>query len=131
VADLIARLSQNRTLLLALGVSSVVMFVGSLLALPVIIARAPHDYFVRANTGEHHVFVRVVKNLIGVILVMMGLAMLLLPGQGVLTLLVGLALLDLPGKHQRVVQLARRPAVWRALSYIRAKTGRPPFKEPI
>ena len=47
-----------------------------------------------------------IKNVLGVILVLMGLAMLVLPGQGVLTLLIGISLLDFPwqakpGKENR------------------------------
>ena len=86
-------------LLLWLAVSSLFMFVGTLIAIPVILVRLPADYFdirkPRPWMEAHHPILRVVghllKNLVGLDFVLAGLAMLLLPGQGVLTILIGLS----------------------------------------
>jgi len=40
------------------------------------------------------------KNLLGVLLFMLGLIMLVTPGQGILTLLFGLMLMNFPGKYR-------------------------------
>ena len=73
----------------------------------------------------------ITKNLLGVILLIAGLVMLLVPGQGLLTIAVALILLDFPGKF-RFERLARhRPAVWRlSLNWLRKCAGHEPFQKP-
>src|SRR5262245_23096682 len=88
-------------------VLSIVAFVAGLVAVPIIVARLPADYFVRESEQvpePKHPLLRALgrwfRNLIGTILIMVGIAMLILPGQGVLTMLVGLSLVTFPGKRQ-------------------------------
>jgi hypothetical protein len=126
------QLFANKGVVIGISVVSVLMFVGSLLAVPWLIARAPRDFFVRdqdaADTGN--VALKIVKNVVGAVLTAAGVLMLLLPGQGILTLVVGLALMDLPGKRALLRRLAKRPSVLRALNYVRKKTKREPFDAP-
>ncbi|MCH8023740.1 MAG: hypothetical protein IIB43_03440 [Candidatus Marinimicrobia bacterium] len=84
--------------------------IGSLVAIPWLIARIPHDYFAGPKApplpwAQAHPAWRLLlsglKNALGLILVLIGLALLVLPGQGVLTLLVGLMLLEFPGKRRK------------------------------
>lgn len=125
----------SRTVLAWMGVASVVMFVGSLLAVPWLLARLPADYFIhdrpRRDGGNRRwwwwLIGHLVKNVIGAILVLMGVAMLVLPGQGLLTILIGLSLLDFPGKRACELNLIRRPHVLRAVNWLRRKSGRPPL----
>ena len=63
-------------------------------------------------------------------LVLMGLAMLVLPGQGVLTLLIGISLLDFPGKRKLEKKIVRAPTVHRAIDAIRRRAGQPPLLLP-
>jgi hypothetical protein len=70
------------------------------------------------------------KNLFGGVLVLAGVAMLVLPGQGILTILVGLMFLDFPGKFALERRLARQPPVLRAINWIRARGGRKPLEMP-
>ena len=120
------------------GAVSLALFVGSLLALPSLLARVPHDYFAtrerprsRFVAGRHPAVrwsLRVAKNLAGLGLVAAGVAMLLLPGQGVLTIFAGVMLLDLPGRRRLELAVIRRPAVLRAVNWIRRRRGRPPLE---
>jgi hypothetical protein len=126
-------LAQHKGLAIGLTVASVVMFVGSLLAVPWIVARAPRDFFTRdenAQKGQNSLPLKVLKNVAGIVFVAAGVAMLLLPGQGILTLVVGLALLDFPGKHALLVRMAKRRSVMRALNYVRRRAKREPFDAP-
>src|SRR3954470_16912544 len=41
----------------------------------------------------------VAKNLLGLVLIVAGIAMLVLPGQGLLTIVVGVVLMNFPGKY--------------------------------
>ncbi len=129
----------KETLLAFLGVASLLMFAGSLLAIPWLVTRIPADYFLRHQHyvdrwKPRHPVLRLVvltlKNLLGVALVMAGLAMLLLPGQGVLTMVVGLFFLDFPGKLALERWCVRRRGVHQAINWIRRKANRPPLMLP-
>jgi hypothetical protein len=110
------------------------LIVGALVA-PILIVRMPADYFVRSPAGEREpragmtrTVVRVLKNVLGVLLVLAGLAMLVLPGQGILTLLIGISLLNFPGKRRFQQRLLSIHAVERVVQAIRHRAGRPPLE---
>jgi len=109
------------------------MFIGSLVLMPLVVVLLPEDYFSRrvrhpALWAEYHPVLRalmlLVKNLSGVVLVLAGITMLVLPGQGVLTILAGLVLLDFPGKFHCERWLIRRTPINRAVNWLRHKSGR-------
>jgi hypothetical protein len=115
---------------------SAVAFVGSLLALPWLLARIPHDYFVdgepkRAPRDEGRPALRLAlfvgRNLLGVAFVLAGLIMLVLPGQGLLTILVGAVLADFPGKHALLRRIVAQPAVLASANWLRRRAGQPPL----
>lgn len=118
---------------------SMVTFFGSMIALPLILARMPPDYFLRprrtaAAFSRHHPALRIAllltKNVVGVVFVLVAIPMLAGPGQGVLTLLIGITLLDIPGKRRLELWLVRLPRVLRAINWIRRKADRPPLQLP-
>jgi hypothetical protein len=116
---------------LVFGLVFLVLFVVTLVGLPVLITRMPSDYFVRPRTlnrrGGARWFGRVAGNFAGVILLLLGIAMLVLPGQGLLTILVALVLLDFPGKRRFERWLVHRPKVLAVLNALRSRVSRPPF----
>ena len=112
---------------------SVAMFVGSLLLLPVLIARAPEDFFVREGKRRRtplSLLLAIARNVLGAVLLCFGILMLVLPGQGLLMMLLGLSLLDVPGKRKAVRAIVQKPPVWRALSYFRKRAHKPPLQKP-
>jgi hypothetical protein len=135
MADLIS----NETLIL-LGILSVVFFVGSLIAIPILLVCLPVDYFDDDRPRGWfpgipmplRVTVLILKNLIGVVFVLAGLAMLVLPGQGLLTILLGMSLVDFRAKRKLERRIVGQPAVLRTINSIRMKYGKPPLviREP-
>lgn len=125
----------DQEVLLSLFVLSIVGFVGSLIAIPVILVRLPAHYFderhPRTWMENHHPVLRMtglaIKNVIGFVFLLAGLAMLFLPGQGILTMLIGISLMDFPGKRRLERTLVGRPAVLRTINMMRAKFDRPPL----
>jgi hypothetical protein len=97
----------------------------------------PPDHFVAKRRGLQRriaspvlrVATIIGKNLLGVVLIVAGLALSLpgVPGQGVLTMLVGLLLLDIPGKQRFELAMVRRPPVHRVINKVRARFGREPL----
>jgi UPF0716 family protein affecting phage T7 exclusion len=105
----------------------------TIVLLPVVVVRLPADHFVAdrrqrlARRGVAGWCLRGLKNLLGAVFVLAGIAMLLLPGQGLLTILIGLLLLDFPGKRALELRLLRRPALRAFLDRMRQRRGVPPF----
>lgn len=122
-------------LLIWFAVSSGVMFVGTLIAIPIILMRLPADYFdirkPRPWMENHHPILRlvghIVKNVVGAIFLFAGFLMLFLPGQGVLTMLIGLSLIEFPGKRRLEAKIVGQSAVLSTINAMRAKFDKPPL----
>ena len=129
-------LTGNEELMWQLAVVSVATFFGTLLLVPVILIRLPSDYFSyqrrKSRVQVRHpvvaVLMAVFKNLLGLIFVVAGIVMLVLPGQGILTILVGLMLLDFPGKYRAEQLVVSRASVLRSINWIRTKAHKPPLR---
>src|SRR5690349_15999782 len=112
-------------LIFALSVAS---FFATLIVMVVVIVRMPEDYFVRTRARpwqQSDPVVRVawviVRNVLGLALLILGVIMLLTPGQGVLSILVGISLLDVPGKRKLQLAILRREPVQKSLNWIRQR----------
>lgn len=107
---------------------SLAAVVASVLLVPRFLARLPTGYL---RDGEqqstHSAPLKVLRNALGALLILLGVLMLVLPGQGLLTLLVGLLLVDLPGKHQLMVRLLSKPKVLAVVNRMRVQRGAPPL----
>lgn len=112
-------------------------FLGTLLLVPLLVIRLPADYFTRRRRqpllwGARHpvprFLVRLLKNLLGLIVILMGITMLVLPGQGLLSIVLGFLLLEFPGKFRAERWLISRPPVLRTVNWMRAKRGREPIR---
>ncbi|MFZ5531938.1 MAG: PGPGW domain-containing protein [Pseudomonadota bacterium] len=118
---------------------SIAVMIGSTVLLPWLIIQMPPDYFVKghrhplARRERHwalHVALVLGKNALGFVMVLAGVAMLALPGQGVLTILAGLMVMDFPGKYHLEGAIIRRPAVLKGLNWIRRRAHKPPLIPP-
>lgn len=119
-------------------VGSVLVFVLSLVILPVILVFMPADYFTRdwalaAGRTRHPVVrfsVLLLKNVVGFLLFCAGVMMLFTPGQGILGMLAGLWLMDFPGKRTLERRIIRRPGILAAINRLRGAFGRAPLEKP-
>ena len=128
--------SEYRVLLWWLTGAAVAMIATTLAVGPLLIARIPADYFTHEHRprgqnargrGAGRMAVRVGVNVVGWVLVLGGIAMLALPGQGVLTLVLGLFLVEFPGKYRVERWIVSRAGVLRALNWVREKRGAEPL----
>ena len=115
---------------------SSITFVGTLLIVPILVCRIPEDYFShtrreRTPWAEHHPVIRMVlhvaKNLFGYVVILMGIAMLVLPGQGILTIIIGLMLINFPGKYRLERWLVTRKPILKSINWMREKSGHAPL----
>ena len=118
-----------------LGAISAVTFVFSLLMLPWLVGRIPTDYFTRPrDPHKWHMLLKphaIMRNLLGLPIVLAGIAMLVLPGQGILTIMVGLGIMNFPGKFELERWVITRKGVLPALNWIRKKKRHPPIELPV
>jgi len=72
----------------------------------------------------------ILKNLLGVFLVLLGVVLSLpgVPGQGILTILLGLIMLDIPGKRPLEARIIKRPTVLAAINKLRSRYEKPPLE---
>jgi hypothetical protein len=125
-----------RELVELLGLVSIITFVGSLVVIPWLIGRLPVNYFIqhRLKVEERHKrhpllarTIFVLRNGVGSLFLLAGIAMLVLPGQGIFTILIGFSFMDFPQKHKLEEALFHRPGVVRTLNWLRRKQKKQPF----
>lgn len=126
----------NDRILLGLGLISLVSFIASLFLIPYFVVRIPVDYFAEkqrqpAVWAQKHVIFRwlvlILKNLFGIAFIFLGLAMLILPGQGLLTIFLGVLLVNFPGKYRVERRLIQYPGIHRGIDWLRQRAGREPL----
>lgn len=113
----------------------VVMAIASTVAIPWLIVRMPADYFTTPrkpdiDRGLLATLVWVLRNALAVLLVLAGMIMLVLPGQGLLTILIGIGISTFPGKYRLERAIMRRSAVFRSANWIRRRAHRAPLDYP-
>lgn len=109
----------------------------SFLVIGIVLVKLPANYF-----SPHYVddflpgkpwLVRwsavILKNLLGVVLILLGILLSLpgVPGQGLLTILLGLIMLDIPGKRPLEARIIQRPTILAAINKFRARFNKPPL----
>jgi hypothetical protein len=127
----------HSSLLSWLAVFSVIAFIGTLVSIPTLVIYIPEDYFLHqrrppadgsASGTLQHLALKGVKNVIGLLFVLAGLIMLVLPGQGLLTILIGLMLMNFPGKYALQRSLIRNKRVLAVVNRLRTRAGRAPIR---
>ncbi len=129
-------IAENQMLLTGIGISSLLLSIASLILLPWLVAQIPFDYFAHDRREPtkwkelHPLFrftVLLLKNIVGFILLLAGVAMLVLPGQGLLSILMGLVLMDYPGKFRFERKIVSRPKLLQFINWLRRKQKQPPL----
>jgi len=121
---------------LVFAVLFIVSFVATLIIVPVVVIKLPADYF--RHEGEHpqlfskysppvRLGLLIVKNILGVGLVIVGIAMLVLPGQGVIVILIGVLLLDFPGKKRLECWLISKGPILKFANWMRRTAHKSPL----
>jgi len=117
--------------------TSLLLVVLTMVAVPFWLIRLPADYFTgekrrRAEWALRHPVERwillVLRGVAGFLLVLVGLALLVLPGQGLLTILSGLMVANYPGKYRLERWLVRKRGVRAPIDWMRRRAGRPPLR---
>jgi hypothetical protein len=121
----------TRDVLILLACFSVLAFLVTAVVTPLMLMRLPADFLVRdAPEQRRNPLLFVLKNVLGVLMILLGVALVLLPGQGVLTILLGLGLVDFPGRRRLERRVLSRPSVLKTVNALRRRASRPPLELP-
>ncbi len=124
-------------LFLWLTIASIMGFIASIILIPWMVIKIPSDYFSHPKRQKylwdnHLVIVRLVflllKNVLGVIFVIGGIAMLVLPGQGMLMIIVGLLFMDFPYKYKVEIWILKHTVILKYINKLRAKAKQSPLE---
>ena len=109
----------------------------SFLAIGIVMVKIPENYFSshykRDFMPNSPFLVRwgafILKNVLGIILIFIGIILSLpgVPGQGLLTILLGLIMIDIPGKRPIEARIIQRPSILSAINNLRARYNKPPL----
>ena len=118
-----------------LGIASAAMLVISAMLIPYLIVRLPADFYAECNHRRRvfqdqpilRILFLVAKNTLGGLLLIAGILMLVLPGQGILTIVAALALLNFPRKRALEMRILHTPAVLKSINWLRQRAGREPL----
>ena len=130
---------RNSDLLFLLGTLSIFILIISVFMMVLIISFLPEDYFKSENrnlissvqNSRYPLFkllVLISKNFFGVLLLLSGILMLVLPGQGILTIITGLVFMDYPGKYKFERKLLSQKGVINSINWIRSRLSKPSLK---
>jgi len=126
----------NEELVWWLSIASAVTFLATLILGPLLIARVPHDYFSHRRrraavlTWRHPVIrllVFLVRNVLGLVLLVAGVLMLVLPGQGLLTIVAAIVVAEFPGKYRLERWIVSHRSIRNAIDWLRRRAGRRPL----
>ena len=136
VVDILGFFRDHAVLLSWLGGASLLMFIGSLIGVPLVVVQLPEDYLHR----EHKLFrdwprylflpFMFLKNALGILFFLSGIAMFFLPGQGLLTMFIGLVLLDFPRKQILVRRILGYRRILTVINRLRTKFGKHKLEPP-
>lgn len=127
-----------RDALMWVSVGSGVALVIGAIAVPWLVINLPQDSFSNPRRPRWldqqpiaiRLPVRLAKNLLACALIVLGIVMLVLPGQGIFAIVLGVLLADIPGKLKLQQRIVGRQNVMNSLNWIRRKFGRPPLERP-
>lgn len=130
-------ISDNYRLIQWIGIASVLLFFLSLFILRCVIVQLPDDYFLNDSSVLNKrsgnlidLVLRVAKNLFGFLLIICGIILLFIPGQGLVTIVLGAWIMDLPWIIKIKRKFVYSRLVKRTLNWIRSKNGISLFKFP-
>ena len=119
---------------------SIIGTVGGIVTFGIVVVKLPAGYFVDCADGQPvlnaHPLLRrtrvVLKNVLGAVLVVLGLIMSVpaIPGPGIITIVIGLMLLDFAEKRRWARWVISRPPILGAANRLRSKYGKSPFSLP-
>lgn len=126
---------ENAEALRFILIGSAIFVLAALLLTPLIASKIPSDYFSaeqRKPYAPKNIFLyllyKIIKNILGVLMLLLGIILLFTPGQGLLCILLASLLLDYPGKFRFQRFLIQKKPVLDGLNWLRKIAGVGPLE---
>jgi len=119
-----------------IAIGSGALLLLSLILTPYIVAKIPADYFAHherhtLRESMRHPILELtlvsIKNILGALLLILGIIMLLGPGPGMITIIFSFSIMNFPGKYRLERWIIHRPMVLQGINQLRKKHGQPPL----
>jgi hypothetical protein len=130
-------INDHETLLLWLAAVSLLVLIASILLIPWIVTKIPSDYFTHPKRQKYlwsdqpkivrYLFI-FLKNILGAMLVLGGITLLFLPGQGIVTMMIGLLIMDFPYKYKVETWIIKHPVVLKSINRLRKRAKQRPLE---
>ena len=133
--QLLSWLNEHTLFFSTIAAVSILLMIVSLAATPWLIASLPSDYLSRKALiskpkGLQSFLIKLLRNLAGFLLAMLGFILMLTPGPGLVVLLIGISVADFPGKQRLLIKIAIQPSVFKSLNWMRTRRGKQAFDYP-
>ena len=132
--QIIGLIDDYKSVIFWLGLLSFLIFIFSLVTIKWLVALIPSDYFVSKKDSKFKskypftwLISMIIKNIIGYVLIIGGILMLVLPGQGLFTIFIGLMMSNYPGKYYIEKKFIAIPSILKTINWLRKQSN----KEPI
>jgi hypothetical protein len=123
----------SQELLEAILISAAILLI-SIAGVLATLVSIPKDYFIGesppAAPGRSRFLklsIMLIKNLLGIVLLIAGIIMIFLPGQGLLTVLIGIMMIDFPGKRKLEKKIIAQPKLLSSINALRKRFGKEPL----
>jgi|GEM_PF-5060174 len=111
-------------------VGSVLLFLFSSASIFLFFVYIPSDYLRIRPKNKPLGFIKAIKNVFGYLLILVGIILLVLPGQGLITILMGLILIDHHHKDVWISKFWKSPIVFSKINAWRKLFSKPPLIPP-
>lgn len=132
--QIIDLVDEYKSVIFWLSLLSFFIFIFSLVSIKWLVALIPIDYFVYKKNSKFKtkypftwLISMIIKNIIGYLLIIGGILMLVLPGQGLFTIFIGLMMSNYPGKYYIEKKIIAIPSILKTINWLRKQSN----KEPI
>ena len=132
--QIIDLVDEYKSVIFWLSLLSFFIFIFSLVSIKWLVALIPIDYFVYKKNSKFKtkypftwLISMIIKNIIGYLLIVGGILMLVLPGQGLFTIFIGLMMSNYPGKYYIEKKIIAIPSILKTIIWLRKQSN----KEPI
>jgi len=113
------------------SIISLITFILSIVFIPFIVINLSPEYFKykRKSLIDYknpilRYFVLIIKNILGYIIILLGIIMLFIPGQGLLSITIGLLFINFPGKKKLEYKFFTNKKISSAINAIRRRAGK-------
>ena len=108
-----------------LGILSTIFFIISLFFIPYLALVIPKDYFKKSSAKHSNIMVLFIRNILGIVILLIGVLLLFMPGPGMLVILISFILMEFPYKKKIELWFIKKTKLLEIINKIRKNKNKP------